>query len=318
MKFKTLRNAIYGAVAIVAVAFFLVALASIPPKDFKVDTIVSIKPNSSLTQAAQNLKDSKVIKSTFMFKVYAVLLSGHRSVKAGDYKFSEPQSALRVAYRTARGIQGIPKIKVTLYEGMTAVEMSAQIKKSIPKFDSQSFIALAKPYEGTLFPDTYYLYTNVKPADVVKMLRDTFSDKIRPERLNIQAFGKSFDDVIKMASLIEKETNGTTDRRIVADVLWRRIAIGMPLQVDATFYYVLKKDSLSLTRSDLAMDSPYNLYKHTGLPPTPIANPGLETIRDTINPTPTKYLFFLSGKDGKMHYAETLEEHAANKAKYLY
>ena len=91
----------------------------------------------------------------------------------------------------------------------------------------------------------------------------------------------------------------------------------MPLQVDPTLYYLLGKDSAHLTLTDLAIDSPYNLYKHTGLPPTPIDNPGLSAIIDTMTPTKSKYVFFLSGRDGVMHYAETLSEHIANKNKYM-
>lgn len=317
MNKNTLRTAIYGAAAIIAIAIFAIAFVSIPPKSFEPETIVSIKANTSLSKAALIMKENNIVKSAFMFKVYAVLLSGHRSIKAGDYLFEEPESALRVAYRASRGIQGLPKIKVTLYEGMTAADMGAAIKKAIPKFDMQSFIALAKPYEGTLFPDSYFFYANVTPSAALDMLRNTFTDKIKPELMNIQAFGKSYEDVIKMASLVERETRGSQDRKMVAGILWRRIEIGMPLQVDASFYYILRKDSLSLTRDDLAIDSPYNLYKHIGLPPTPISNPGLETIRDTIQPTPSKYIFFLSDKQGNMHYAETLEEHNTNKAKYL-
>ncbi len=120
-----------------------------------------------------------------------------------------------------------------------------------------------------------------------------------------------------MASLVEEEASNSTDRRIIAGILWRRLAHNMPLQVDAPFYYIIGKGSSQLTLKDLSMDSPYNLYKHTGLPPRPIDNPGLDAIVDTITPTTTDYLYFLSGRDGKMHYASTFEGHVANKGKYL-
>ena len=120
-----------------------------------------------------------------------------------------------------------------------------------------------------------------------------------------------------MASIVEREATSSIDRRMIAGILWKRIATNMPLQVDPPFYYILGKDSASLTLSDLAVDSPYNLYKHTGLPPTPIDNPGLDSIVDTINPTASNYLFYLSDKNGRMHYAATLDGHTANANKYI-
>jgi len=316
MNYFSIRNIVYSLTALLIIAVFVVAYWSISPKNFTSETVVSIKPNTSLSGAADQLESSGVIKSSFMFKVYVVLLSGHKSIKAGDYLFNEPNSALKVAYRTIKGIEGLPKIKLTLYEGMSNVEMAAAIKKVIPDFNDAEFLKIAKPHEGRLFPDTYFIYKNTSPKQIIDQLRSNFQEKIKPEMARINAFGKSFEDVIKMASIVEKESK-PEDRKIVAGILWKRISMNMPLQVDATFYYVLKKDSLSLTNDDLKINSPYNLYLNTGLPPTPIANPGLGAILDTISPIQTKYLFFLSGSDGKMHYAATHEEHTYNKLKYL-
>ncbi len=270
-----------------------------------------------MSQAAEILASDGIIRSTLLLKFYVVLLSGHRQVQAGDYLFDTPQSALRVASRLVYGIQGLPKIRVTFFEGMTSDDMAATLKKNIPKFDSTTFLALAKPLEGSLFPDTYYFYQNTKPQEVVDQLHSTFNAKTKPLLLDIQAFGKSPSDIIAMASIVEREATSSVDRRMIAGILWRRISMKMPLQVDPPFFYILGKDSASLTLKDLAIDSPYNLYKHTGLPPTPIDNPGLNAIVDTINPTPSDYLFYLSGKDGRMHYAVNLAGHTANANKYI-
>lgn len=308
---------IYGLLAALAVGTFAVVYYSVAPSDFPERVIVKIKPGQYLSQAADTLASNHIIKSPFMFKVFVLLISGHRQVRAADYLFDEPQSALRVAYRAVNGIQGLPKIKVTLFEGTTVKNIGATIKKNIPNFDLQTFLVLAKPYEGYLFPDTYFFYENTTPEDVVDQLRATFNEKLKTELLSVQAFGKPLADVITMASIVEQEATSTKDRKIIAGVLWHRIAIGMPLQVDPPFHYILGKDSQALTLDDLAIDSPYNLYKHTGLPPTPINNPGTASIEATIMPTKTDYLFYLSDKNGNMHYAVDHKGHIANKNKYL-
>ncbi len=300
-----------------AVLIFLVIYLSIAPANFPSSTVVTIKKGTYMSQAAEILASDGIIRSTLLLKFYVVLLSGHRQVQAGDYLFDTPQSALRVASRLVYGIQGLPKIRVTFFEGMTSDDMAATLKKNIPKFDSTTFLALAKPLEGSLFPDTYYFYQNTKPQEVVDQLHSTFNAKTKPLLLDIQAFGKSPSDIIAMASIVEREATSSVDRRMIAGILWRRISMKMPLQVDPPFFYILGKDSASLTLKDLAIDSPYNLYKHTGLPPTPIDNPGLNAIVDTINPTPSDYLFYLSGKDGRMHYAVNLAGHTANANKYI-
>ena len=302
---------------LVVAALLFIVYFSIAPSGFPDKEIVTVKKGTYMSQAADILAKQGVIKSPLLFKAYVVLLTGHRQVQAGDYLFDSPQSALRVAYRTAYGIQGLPKIRVTFFEGMTVKDMGTILKRAIPQFDLQTFLALAKPEEGYLFPDTYFFYENTTPADVVNQLRSTFIDKTKPLLLDIQAFGKSASDIVTMASIVEREATSTTDRRIIAGILWKRIRSGMPLQVDPTFYYILGKDSASLTLSDLAVDSPYNLYKHTGLPPTPIDNPGLNAILDTVNPTATDYFFYLSDKNGRMHYAATLDGHTANANKYI-
>lgn len=313
------KKLIAATLAVIAVIIFVGIYSSIAPKDFPTDrTIITVKSGQYLSQVADNLAKNNIIKSPILFKVFVVLLSGHRNVRAADYLFDKPQSALRVAYRVINGIQDLPKIKVTIYEGSTAKTIGETVKKSIPKFDLQTFLVLAKPYEGYLFPDTYYFYENTKPEYVVEQLRDNFNQKIKTELLAIQASGKSLEDVIKMASIVEKEASNTKDRKIIAGILWQRIKIGMPLQVDVPFYYILsKKPGEGITSADLAVDSPYNTYKHTGLTPTPISNPGLDAIEAVLMPTKTSYLFYLSDSKGGMHYAVDHNGHLANKDKYI-
>ncbi|MFA6295482.1 MAG: endolytic transglycosylase MltG [Candidatus Paceibacterota bacterium] len=306
-----------GLCAFLAIIFLFVIYFSIAPSDFPQKEIVTIEKGMYLSQAADLLEEKHIIKSAFLFKVFTVLVSGNRYVLAGDYLFDSPQSVLKVASRLANGVQGLAKIKITILEGMTAKDISLVLEKNIPNFDKESFFKLAKPYEGYLFPDTYYFYENTKPDEVIVVLRTTFDRKEDTIYSAILKFDKPEADVIKMASIVEKEATSSIDRRIIAGVLWKRIEMGMPLQVDPPFYYLLGKDSSEITKEDLALDSPYNTYLHKGLPPTPINNPGLDAILDTITPTTTKYLFYLSDKKGNMHYAATYEGHLVNKSKYI-
>lgn len=304
-----------GSVVVICFLFFI--WMAIAPRDFPERKIVSVKSGQYLTTIAHNLEKQNIIKSPWLLKVFVVAFSGHRQALAGDYLFDKPESVIRIAYRLVNGVQGLPKFKITIMEGMTVKQIATTIKRSIPEFDSETFLVLAKPYEGYLFPDTYFLYENVSPDSVLEQLRDTFKQKIKTQLLSMQALNKPLEDIINMASIVEKEATNMEDRKIIAGILWRRLEIGMPLQVDPPFYYTLGKGSLSLTTADLRTDTPYNTYTNRGLPPTPIGNPGLGAIEATVNPTKTKYLFYLSDKSGTMHYAIDHDGHVANKVKYL-
>jgi UPF0755 protein len=149
------------------------------------------------------------------------------------------------------------------------------------------------------------------------MLSDNFEKQILSVDFDKSLTSKKLDEIITMASIIEGEAVKDEDRRLITDILWRRIEIGMPLQVDTTFMYINGKSSSELTKADLKINSPYNTYVNKGLPPGPISNPGIEAINAVIFPTANKYLYYLSDKNGDMHYAETFAEHIRNKEKYL-
>jgi UPF0755 protein len=305
----------------------IIVVGSVPPGDFPVGTIVTIPKNSGLSKIADDLATRGIIRSTFLYKAYVVLLRYDYGVQAGDYLFDAPQSALRVAYRTVYGVNGLPRIKVTIPEGSNSKDISDILAKNISGFASTTFFLLAKAQEGYLFPDTYFFYQNTTPQEAVSAMRADFDARIAGASSSINRFLSSSGissgsrhsqgDIVKTASIVEKEATSSADRRIIAGILWKRLADNYPLQVDPPFFYFLGKDSSQLTLDDLAVDSPYNLYKHTGLPPTPIDSPGLDAIIDTVTPTATSYWYYLSDSKGNIHYAVTYEEHLANKAKWV-
>jgi UPF0755 protein len=149
-------------------------------------------------------------------------------------------------------------------------------------------------------------------------MRENFARQTQDYQEDILKSKKSLNDIVIMASIIEEEANGSLEsKRIVSGILWKRLSLKMPLQVDAPFTYYNGKNSYTLTKEDLAQDSPYNTYINKGLPPTAIANPGIDSIRAAIAPTQTDYLYFLSDKKGNMYYAKTFAEHKQNKELYL-
>ena len=208
-------------------------------------------------------------------------------------------------------------MRVTFPEGSASFDMARILADELPGFDAAAFLALAKPDEGMLFPDTYYFLPGMTPQTVVTRLTDTFAQKTASLAPDIAASGHSEEEILTMASLVEREAATPTDRRIVAGILWKRIAQSMRLQVDAPFGYLHQSDSYQPTAADTESDSPYNTYRHDGLPPTPIANPGLDAIDAALHPTATPYFYYVTGKDGVMHYAKTFDEHKTNIAKYL-
>lgn len=178
-------------------------------------------------------------------------------------------------------------------------------------------------YEGYLAPETYRVYADASFKDVIIKLLLEQDDKLQ-SAAELGSFNLWTDDkfrdrhaILTMASIIEKEVKHDEDRAKVADILWRRLKIGWALQVDSTVHYMVgRTGDVFTTTAERAVDSPWNTYKYPGLPPGPISNPSVESIKAALYPEKNNYWYFLSGRDGKMYYAKTLEEHNRNK-RYL-
>lgn len=313
-KYKTVVRVFF---VIVIVAFLTLSISSVAPSSFPRNTIVRINKDMSVSGAASLLKEKGIIKSAYLYKFYVMLVHDGKGIQAGSYLFDVPQSTLRVAYRTAYGIKNVEKIRLTIFEGTNSKEISALLKKSIPDFPIDDFFMQAKTNEGYLFPETYFVDPDVQPREIIDLMREQFDMAMRPHSPALATSTRSLKDIIIMASIIEKEANKTTDRRIISGILWKRLDKGMALQVDVPFYYALGKKSGELTLADLAVKSPYNTYLNKGLPPTPITNPGLDSILAAMYPTQTPYYFYLADRSGVTHYAVNHDGHLVNKAKYL-
>jgi UPF0755 protein len=301
-------------ITISVLALLWVILTS-TPLTFKSGTIVTISKGDSVKVIAQNLKQNRIIVSEALFTNIVILFNLDSKIVAGDYIFKDTHSMFEVLHRISKGEYGIEVKKITLIEGLTITEMAGILSKEFYNIPQAEFTEKALPYEGYLFPDTYYFVENVKSEEVIAKMRTTFDEKIAEEK-TILTSKKSLKDIVIMASIIEKEATADSMQE-VSNILWHRIAIDMPLQVDASFVYERGKHTFELSIDDLKQDSPYNTYVRYGLTPTPISNPGLAALKAAAFPEATKNLYFLTGDDGKMYYAQTLKQHEANKDKYF-
>lgn len=285
------------------------------PIFFKDSTIVTISKGDSVKVIAQKLKEHDIIQSQNLFTNVVILFNLDSKIVAGDYIFKKEHTMFEVLRRISKGEYGIEVKKVTVIEGLTVAEMANLFSKEFYTISKESFIEKALPYEGYLFPDTYYFVENVTVEDIITKMRTTFDEKIA-EQKDILTSPKTLKNIVIMASIIEKEATADSMQE-VSNILWHRIDIDMPLQVDAGFVYERNKHTFELSKEDLLEDSPYNTYIRYGLTPTPISNPGIQALKAAAFPEDTENIYFLTGDDGKMYYAKTLKEHEANKDKYF-
>jgi len=293
---------------IAAIIFFVLAGFSgfflSAPKNFPSGAAIVIEKGTGLAEISDKLKKEGFIKNKYAFALYARVFNKSKKIKYGKYLFNEPVSIFSLLSRFTKGEFGFKPVKVTVAEGLTAKKIS-ELFGDFENFDKEEFLEKTVNMEGYLFPDTYLFLLFAETEQIIGTMTDNFKKKA----------GDVGKDIVIMASLIEKEVPDSDDRKIVSGILWKRLKLGMALQVDAVFPYITGKQKVLL--EDLKIDSPYNTYLHKGLPPGPISNPGLDAIEAAKNPKETPYLYYLSGKDGKTRFAKTFSEHLRNKEKYL-
>ena len=298
--------------------FFLLWISAISaPALFPEGVVIEIPNGVTLDDVATLLEEKSIVRSAMLFKGLVWFGWGDENVVSGQYVFKIPRTVFGIAGRIASGAYGLDFEEVLIPEGASVREAALLVKQKIPVFDVKHFLEIALPDEGYLFPDTYRFLPNVTSEVVRRDMRQNFDVRTLELTGKVVASGKNLHEIVTMASILEEEARTMHTRRVIAGILWKRIVMGMPLQVDAVFVYINGKNTYQLTTNDLKIDSPYNTYKHKGLPPGPITNPGLESLRAALDPIETPYLFYLSDKEGNMHYARTHEEHVRNKEIYV-
>ncbi len=312
---RSKRVWIHGSLILVSAGVIFLALSLAPPSDFEEPVIVKVNEGDTLADIAEELRSENVIRSTFWLRTFVILSEGERNIPAGDYSFTDPEPVYRIADRLRLGEQGLDPVRVTIPEGWNVFDVADLLERNFEAFDREYF--LSRVEEGFLFPETYFFSPTADTDELIDRMEGTFSDKMEPYEDDIERLPYDTHEIVTMASLLETEANTVESKRKIADILWRRLEDGMPLQVDAAFSYVNGKNTYQLTYDDLEMDHPYNTYRNTGLPPTPIANPGLNAIEAAIYPKENSYWYFLSDLAGNMYYARDFDEHQINRANYL-
>lgn len=281
--------------------------------------IITVSSGEGAKAIAADLESKNLIHSKTGFYLLVKLLSIEKDLQAGDFRMNKSMDARTIALTMTHGILDV---WVTTLEGWRDTEVATQLSKDLDIPEDQ-FLQYA--HEGYMFPDTYLIPRDATASAIVDMFTENFNKKVTPQmREDAKKTGLTFAQTITLASLVEREGKTDSDRPVIAGILLNRIKQNMALQVDATLQYALgyqpfektwwKKE---LTDDDKKINSPYNTYINTGLPPGPIANPGLASIKAAIYPAATDYLYYIHDQTGAVHYAKTIEEHNANIQKYL-
>lgn len=319
-------------VLVLGIAYFFYLLS--PASELETEKNFSVSPGTGINEIAALLQSQGLIRSARIFKFYSFLSGSAHILKPGSYSLSLNLSVPEVVKRL---VNGPLDIEVLIAEGRSLkdidrflaslglIKEGTLVNSSLEEFKSEfPFLKNANTLEGFLFPDTYRISRNSELSTIIKKFLTNFSEKA------ILAFGPSvfqnedsnwYQDLI-IASLIEREIPAGDDRKLVAGILRRRLVLDMPLQVDATVVYVKcggrYENCPPLTKSDFKLKSPYNTYYRKGLPPTPIANPGLDALIVARQPKNSDFLYYLSDPNtGKTVFSRTLEEHNTNRARYL-
>ncbi len=296
------------------------------PVDRRSDETITVVVSRGLstTEIGQLLVDKDLIRSPLVWQ-FVIWWDGLRGkLQAGSFALQRSQSTSEIAAALTKGTNDV---WVTIPEGLRATEIGAIFAKDLPNFDlnSEAYQTECLAYEGYLFPETYLVPRQYSTAQACRLLRQEYGRQVTMDmRETMHRAGHTEEEVITLASIVQREAKKTADMKIVAGILWQRLSIGMALQVDATLQYARGYAEAQQTwwpipsAADRQLDSPYNTYQQTGLPPTPIASPGIEAIRAAISPTATDYLYYISNTDGtQMYYATTYAEHQQNIARYL-
>lgn len=264
-----------------------------------------INPGDGVVTISSRLEKNGMIRNRYVFLFYAYFLGLNDQLKAGRFRLSPSLATEAIVKKLSTG--GSQDYWLKIIEGQRLAEIQ-------PKLDSAK--------EGYVFPDSYLIPEDYTSDQILQIITNNFNQKLEQASAN-STTTLPLTDTLTLASLLEREAKTMEAKKIVSGILHHRLQLKMPLQLDATVQYV--RDSKfhpsrywqPISKSDLSLESPYNTYLYSGLPPGPICNPGFDSLYAAFHPTVTDYLFYITGNDGQMHYAKTLAEHNLNIEKYL-
>ncbi len=326
------RLGIAAAVIIVAIAALCVGgLAWLVYGDQRYPTALSdvvVPDGSSVSDIARLLEADQIVSSAPVLSLYIRTRGGGERIEAAEYEFPAHETIAQIAARLAAGGRA-PTVWLTIPEGYTAEQIGHKLSVaglvSEPAFARTvhargllfSGVSTAG-LEGYLFPDTYQIPKRTNADDVADMMTRQFQAELpRDYAVAARRLRMSVPQVVTVASMIEREAKVDVERPVIASVIYNRLRLGMPLEIDATIEYALPHHKTALSYADLAVDSPYNTYVHAGLPPTPISNPGKASLAAAFHPASTAYLYYVYKGGGRHAFSDTLQQHQENVRRYL-
>ncbi len=289
----------------------------LPASPDKTPTIFVIRQGEGVREIANRLKSQGLIRDQVVFFLFTRIKGIDKQIQAGDFRINPSMTAQEVANSLTHGTLDI---WITIPEGKRALEIAQTLKEKIPSYKSSWDNELVKN-EGYLFPDTYLIPRDADINFIISLLKSNFTNKY--STLGTSQNGLTQNQVVIVASMVEREAKNEQDRPLVAGVILNRFNIGMKLDIDATLQYALGYQvgekrwwKQGLTNNDKLIESSYNTYKVAGLPPTPISNPGLASLNAVVSPAKTNYLFYITDSKGINHYAETIDQQNENIRKF--
>ncbi len=329
MNIKTLTRHLPFIIAIIfpiGVTHYYISLF-MPSGEGTVPVLIEFEQGAGFRQIANSLNEKGLIKDKTAFLLLARLRGSTKSAQAGEYEFSASMSPATILQKLERGL--VMRHPVTIPEGYNIRDIADLLEKRglckkerfLAKASDKAFLVSlgidALTAEGFLFPDTYYIYKGEPEGaiivNMVSRFREVFADDLKKQSM---AVGLPINDLLTLASVVEKETGQASERPRIARVFLNRLKKGMMLQSDPTVIYGIKDFNGNLTKKDLLTKTPYNTYRRRGLPAGPIANPGLDSIKAVLYPEDGPYLYFVSKNGGTHYFSKTLSEH--NRAVYQY
>lgn len=302
-------------VLLIGLGLYLVS----PAQTGQPDQLFRVEKGRSLNQVAERLSRKGLIRGKPIFLAWARIMGYSKRIKSGEYRLNPRMSPLKVLNKLTEG--QVITHSVTVPEGYTVDQIATLLdKKGLA--DKQEFIALTRDpevlerygiqgpsLEGYLYPDTYHFAAGLPTSSILDAMVDRFQEVIAPMEEQIEQLNMTMEEVVTLASMVEKETGCARERPVIASVFLNRLERGMRLESDPTVIYGMADFDGNLKRKDLLKKTPYNTYQISGLPPGPIANPGIDAIRAVVCPADTDYLYFVSRNNGTHYFSKSFSEH---------
>lgn len=304
----------------VLVVFAFLYLNNRPVSSDTSSKVFTVKSGDGIKQTAQNLEDKKFIRNKYVFLFYSYKLSLNKKIQAGNFKLSSNLTTKELVTKLSKG--GVTDYWLKIIDGTRVEELTNSFPTNL-SFIGKDFVAKAKSLQGYIYPDSYLVPQYFTIDQILTTIQTNFDQKFAKAKVGATNTKLTDKQIVVLASIIEREARTLKVKQGVAGVLMNRLNINMPFQSDVTVQFA--RDSKNnptdywkdLDAADISIVSPFNTYKNPGLPPSPLCNPGYDSLYAAFHPTESDYLYYLTGNDGVMYYAKTFEQHKSNIANYL-